>query len=115
MQKKKAEEATSPKERSIEMMNLVLLSLYIEIPPGRAKEIRTAQLFVENKEGEFQRFTAKSGKNFVVIKNDGAALLYFDEYKTRRSYGADVTVFEVPKLKRNLIFCYLGDLFVFGH
>lgn len=112
-QKRKAEEAVSPKERSIEMMNLVLLRLYIEIPPGRAKEIRTAQLYVEKHDGEFQRFTEKYGKNFLVLKNNGDIMLYFDEYKTRRSYGSDVTVFEVRKLKQNLIICYLSDLFIF--
>ena len=34
-------------------MNLAFLSLYVEILPGRAKEIRTAQRFIDNYDGEF--------------------------------------------------------------
>ena len=34
-------------------MNLVLLSLYVEILPGKAKEIRTIQRFIDNYDSEF--------------------------------------------------------------
>lgn len=98
------------KERSAEMMNLVILSLYVEIPPGRAKEIRTAQIFEEKTEADFQRFAEKARKNFVVIKKSGDVMLHFDEYKTRRTYGADVTLFEVRKFHLKLNVSLVSNL-----
>ena len=97
-QKAITNEAATPKQRSKEMMNLVIISLYVQIPPGRAKEIRTAQIFEEKNEAEFHRFRDKVGKNFVVLKTDGDVVLHFDEYKTKKTYGPDVTAFEVTGL-----------------
>ena len=37
---------------------LTLLSLHIEVPPGRACERRMVQPFIENYDREFQQFTA---------------------------------------------------------
>lgn len=101
------------KERSAQMMNLVILSLYVEIPPGRAKEIRTAQIFEERREAEFQRFDEKKKKNFVVLKRNGDVMLHFDEYKTRRTYGADATLFEVRKVYEKVNICFVSNLFTF--
>ena len=64
-QKAITNEAATPKQRSKEMMNLVILSLYVQIPPGRNNEIRTAQIFEEKNEADFIGSGIRSGKTLL--------------------------------------------------
>ncbi|KAJ7382969.1 hypothetical protein OS493_031746 [Desmophyllum pertusum] len=64
---------------------LVMLSLYVFIPPSRGLEIRTLEIVNEG-EG-FDRRQYKD-RNVLLIKEDGI-VLYINNYKTKRSSGRD--------------------------
>ena len=75
------------------MMDLLLLSIYILIPPGRALEIRTLQIVMDTAEST-ESLESNDG-NFVIIKQDGSVVLIYNAYKTAKHYGRDVTVMKV--------------------
>ena len=85
--------AIGPKEEAATMIDLLLLSIYTLLPPGRALEVRTLQIVVEGEESA-QSWDSRDG-NFAVLKQDGAVMLVYDDYKTAKHYGRDVTLIKV--------------------
>lgn len=79
-------------EEAQALMDLILLSLYTLFPPSRALEIRTLQIFVED---ETRKFSFDQEGNFVVLQSTGRIVLSHYMYKTRKTYGRDITVIEV--------------------
>lgn len=77
-------------------MDLILLSFYITMPPGRALEVRTLEIFVETQE---LKFDIKQEGNYVVLRQNGDVLLRYFCYKTSKKYGRDVTIIEVIIVK----------------
>lgn len=87
--------ANDAEERAKLQMDLILLSLYITMPPGRALEIRTLEVFVETEES---RFDIRKEGNYIVLRLSGDVLLQYFSHKTSKKFGRDMMIIEV-KLK----------------
>lgn len=77
-----------------EMMDLILLGLYTTMPPARAMEIRTLQLFDEKNEGPFDRANFE-GKNMLIVTLQQAFVLLFQSFKTAKHRPSERIVLEV--------------------
>jgi hypothetical protein len=66
--------------------DFVMLSMYLRVNPGRSKEIRTLQVFVESVGNEFD-VAQFLNKNVIAFKNDKTVSLIEDDYKTVNSTG----------------------------
>lgn len=75
-------------------MDLVLISLYTIIPPGRALEVRTLEIYVENEIVKFN-MQQELDKNYVILRLNGDVMLYYANFKTSKKFGRDVTLIEV--------------------
>lgn len=64
-----------------ESCNLVLLSLYVFIPPSRGLEMRTLRIVTEPDSLEARQ---RKEQNLLVMRED-SIVLYFDDYKTKSS------------------------------
>lgn len=91
-QKRSYELAEGSLERAQSLMDLILLSVYILLPPARCLEVRTLQIFVET---DASKFCISNEGNFLVIKLEGHIVIQQNAYKTTTSYGRDVTIIEV--------------------
>ena len=81
-------EISTGREKALACMDLVLLSLYIDIPPSRAQEIRTLKLF---EEGPDRVFTLRdfSTQNVLVVGATGEHVIHLNSYKTAKFRGHD--------------------------
>lgn len=80
-------ESTHPaKVKAKECSDLVLLSLYVYIPPSRGLEIRTLEIA---REDTTVLQPKSSDKNFLIISSDNSMTMRFSNYKTRRFRGRD--------------------------
>jgi len=79
-----------------ECCDLVMVSLYVFIPPSRGLEIRTLEVVSNGDHFDLPHF---KDRNAVVMKDDGV-VLHFHNYKTKRFTGRDELVLEV----RGLVF-----------
>jgi hypothetical protein len=66
--------------------DFVMLSMYLRVNPGRLKEIRTLQVFVESVGNEFD-VAQFLNENVIAFKNDKTVSLIEDDYKTVNSTG----------------------------
>ena len=82
-----------------ECCDLVILSLYVFIPPSRGLEIRTLKIVSEP-----GSITELRGCNALVIRDDGV-VLQFNDYKTKKSSGKDELTLKVSKLLIVSYFC----------
>ena len=64
-----------------------MLSMYLRVNPGRSKEIRTLQVFVESVAGKEFDATQFVNKNVIAYKNDESVILVEDNFKTVNSNG----------------------------
>ncbi|KAJ7386025.1 hypothetical protein OS493_012358 [Desmophyllum pertusum] len=78
------EMAVNGSEKVRECGNLVVLAMYVFIPPSRGLEIRTLQI-----ERDWKNFTPEKskGKNLVLLQESSQVTLHFDNYKTQKHYG----------------------------
>ena len=79
------------KARARECCDLVMVSLYVFIPPSRGLEIRTLQVVANGQDFDPAHF---KDRNALLMKDDGL-VLYFHNYKTRRFAGRDELALQV--------------------
>lgn len=95
MQKDRFEMTKSPHLKAIECADLLLLSLYVQLPPCRAKEIRTLEIVPEKASLADPSFT---GRNVLQSCNDGSFKIRYGNYKTVDTYGPNTTHLEVSQV-----------------
>ena len=78
-----------------ECCNLVLLSLYVFIPPSRGLEIRTLQIVREADDSLDARHLKE--QNLLVMR-DSSVVLHFNDYKTKTTSGRDEVTLQVRSL-----------------
>ena len=104
-------ESTRPaKLKAKECSDLVLLSLYVYIPPSRGLEIRSLEIVKDF--SDLSPPKKSSDNNFIILMNDGDVRLQFNHYKTKRSRGRDeltvkVTLHYFPLLSPTSCFIVL--------
>lgn len=81
--------ARTSKHQAREAADLLLLSLYVHIPPSRGLEIRTLEIVYE--EGLASAFSPAEfrNRNVALLKRCGAVTLHVQSYKTSRFTGHD--------------------------
>lgn len=84
--------AKSPIAKATECANLLLLSLYVLMPPSRGLEIRTLELL---KEPLTITSPALASRNLVQLDEIGTVTFRFQNYKTVKTYGPDTTILQV--------------------
>jgi len=104
-QRERFELAGPMKVKARECCDLVMVSLYVFIPPSRGLEIRTLEVLGNGYDFDQARF---KDRNAVVMKDDGV-ILHFHNYKTRRFSGRDELALEV----RFLVFPVIFNFFYF--
>ena len=82
------------REKGQEMMDLLLLALYSNVPPSRAREIRTLRYFEETADSAFvlRNFPQQ---NILVAKENGCYVFHFQDYKTSKYTCHDQVPVEV--------------------
>ena len=92
--------ARTSKHRAREAADLLLLSLYVHIPPSRGLEIRTLEIVYE--EGLASAFSPAEfrNRNVALLKRCGAVTLHVQSYKTSRFTGHDQIELRVSAEKR---------------
>lgn len=86
------EMARTARSKAEECADLLLISLYVLVPPSRACEIRTLEIIPQE-----ASLTSPdmSGKNLVQVQGDGGLTFRFQNYKTVKTYGSDTTILKV--------------------
>ena len=105
------------KQKAKECADLLLLSIYVFIPPSRGLEIRTLEIVEEEESVEARKDTAR---NLLIQKPNGDIKLHFSNYKTRKFVGRDELALGVRRpvtgdrfdLTTFVVFCSV--LFVFS-
>lgn len=80
------------------LMDLVLLSLYIQLPPSRCLEIRTLRLWMQKTKPFDNAFVQSNHWNVLLLCENGEIALHFHTYKTKKSRGSDITKIKVCTL-----------------
>ena len=84
--------------RARECCDLVMISLYVFIPPNRGLEIRTLEIVPDQQ--EFNPICFKN-RNAIVMKED-SVVLHFQNYKTRRFRGRDELALQVGQILHHI-------------
>ena len=88
-------ELTGPmKFKAKEFCDLIMLSLYVFIPPARGLEIRTLEVLSGEQASNFDP-KSSTGKNYLIVKDSGDIVLHFNNYKTRKFSGRDELALQV--------------------
>ena len=90
-QRERFELAGPMKARARECCDLVLVSLYVFIPPSRGLEIRTLEVLDDGEQLDRARL---KDRNTMLMKDDGV-VLHFHNYKTKRFTGRDELALQV--------------------
>lgn len=98
MQRERFELAGPMKARARKCCDLVMLGLYVFIPPSRGLEIRTLQVVAN---GHDFHPAGSRDCNVLLIKDDGL-VLYFHNYKTRCFAGRGELALQVRHVTGNL-------------
>ncbi len=77
---------TSGIQKARHLHDFVMLATYLRVNPGRSKEIRTLQVFVECDGREFDA-TKFLHSNVIIFKADNTVSLYEGDFKTVCSAG----------------------------
>lgn len=91
-QRERMEMARTARSKAEECADLLLISLYVLVPPSRACEIRTLEVLPQE-----ASLTSPdmAGKNLVQVQGDGGLTFRFQNYKTVKTYGSDTTILKV--------------------
>lgn len=92
LQRERFELARSSLAKAKECADLLLVSLYVLIPPSRGLEIRTLEILPEE---ESLVSPTVSHKNLLQVDASGTLYLRFQNYKTKKNYGVDRTTLPV--------------------
>ena len=85
-QREKFELTVPAKPKARECADLLLLSIYVFIPPSRGLEIRTLEIVGEEESLEARKDTAR---NLLIQMANGDIRLHFSNFKTRKFVGRD--------------------------
>lgn len=97
-------ESTHPaKLKAKECADLVLLSLYVYIPPSRGLEVRTLEIVKDRSTLDPKKSTDRN----LLIMSDGGIRLQFNRYKTKRFRGRDELLIQVCPKNNFLLNLYL--------
>jgi len=80
--------ARSTLAKATESSDLLLLTMYTQMPPARALEIRTLEVLPPNLTPS-SPLLAK--RNVVALDQLGGVTFTFQNYKTVKTYGCDTT------------------------
>ncbi|XP_044169297.1 uncharacterized protein LOC114964302 [Acropora millepora] len=106
-QREKFELTVPAKPKARECADLLLLSIYVFIPPSRGLEIRTLEIVGEEESLEARKDTAR---NLLIQMASGDIRLHFSNFKTRKFVGRD----ELP-LGREDELCRLMNVYIKDH
>lgn len=90
-------------------MDLVLLSCYCHLPPGRAMEIRTLRVWKASTTPLDLKKIRENGWNVLFLAQTGDMSLHFESYKTKKSRGRDETSIEVKFVEHFIIKIYISS------
>ena len=76
MQRDKFELTGPMKFKAKEFCDLILLSLYVFIPPSRGLAIRTLEVLSGEEDSNFDP-KSSAGKNYLLVKDSGDIVLHF--------------------------------------
>ena len=85
-QREKFELTVPAKPKARECADLLLLSIYVFIPPSRGPEIRTLEIVVEEESLEARKDTAR---NLLIQMANSDIRQHFSNFKTRKFVGRD--------------------------
>ena len=88
-----------------ECCNLVLLSLYVFIPPSRGLEIRTLHIVREADSLEAQHLKEQN----LLVMRDNSVVLRFNDYKTKNSSGRDELTLQRDHELCKVLVNYIND------
>ena len=95
MQLHRFEMARTRRERAREACDLLLISLYCHIPPGRGLEVRTLEILYEAKLQEPFLADRFRNRNIALMQKDGGLTIHLQKYKTCHSAGKDTIAVQV--------------------
>ncbi|XP_068739196.1 uncharacterized protein [Montipora capricornis] len=102
-------ELTGPmKFKAKEFCDLIMLSLYVFIPPARELEIRTLEVLSGKQASNFDP-KSSTGKNYLIVKDSGDIVLRFNNYKTRKFSGRDELALQPQDELCRLLMSYIKD------
>ncbi|XP_068761695.1 uncharacterized protein [Montipora capricornis] len=102
-------ELTGPmKFKAKEFCDLIMLSLYVFIPPARGLEIRTLEVLSGEQASNFDP-KSSTGKNYLIVKDSGDIVLHFNNYKTRKFSGRDELALQPQDELCRLLLSYIKD------
>lgn len=87
--------ARSKKERAKEACDLLLLSLYCNIPPGRGLEVRTLEVVKESELTEPFLPAHFQNRNVALVHKEGGLTIHVQRFKTYHCAGKDTVPIEV--------------------
>lgn len=89
--------AVNRRDKAKECGDLVLLGMYVLIPPGRGLEVRSLEI-VRN----WQEFTPRhyKGRNILLVKDREEVTLHFSNYKTAKFTGHEEIRLKVTHIIR---------------
>ena len=85
-QREKFDLTVPAKPKARECADLLLLSVYMFIPPSRGLEIRTLEIVGEEESLEARKDTAR---NLLIQMANGDIKMHFSNFKTRKFVGRD--------------------------
>ncbi|XP_074618940.1 uncharacterized protein LOC141877816, partial [Acropora palmata] len=106
-QREKFDLTVPAKPKARECADLLLLSVYVFIPPSRGLEIRTLEIVGEEESLEARK---DSARNLLIQMANGDIKLHFSNFKTRKFVGRD----EVA-LGREDELCRMMNLYIKDH
>ena len=87
--------ARSKKERAREACDLLLLSLYCNIPPGRGLEVTTLEVVPEAELTEPFVPAHFHNRNVALVHKEGSLTIHVQRFKTYHCVGKDKVPIEV--------------------
>ena len=92
VQRERFELSGPMKARARECCNLVMVALYVFIPPSRGLEIRTLEIVQDQ---NFSPLSLKAKCRNALVMKDSGIVLHFHNYKTKRFTGRDELALQV--------------------
>ena len=100
MQRDYFEMAVNKRDKARECCDLVILAMYVFIPPGRGVEVHTLE--IQRNWQQFHPAQVKD-KNVLLVKGSEEVTLYFHNYKTAKFFGRQELTLKVTQSSRYLV------------
>ena len=95
LQRTRFEMARGKREKAREACDLLLLSIYCHIPPGRGLEVRTLEVVHEAELTEPFLPAHFRNRNVALLQKDGSLTIHVQKYKTYPTAGKDTIAIQV--------------------